>query len=133
MVDYEVIDNVARINAMNWVIEPSIEDSEACMAVVIDVLLEAKGVERIVLVENREREYEYEQVKLLREIAQAYNKILNEENLISVDKFGPKICEKLSQKRLRELNFLVREVLRKDPVGAYVKLKKMITYEKLME
>ena len=41
-VDYEVIDDAIRINCLNWVIEPSVEDSEACMAVVIDVLQEVK-------------------------------------------------------------------------------------------
>ncbi|MEM5836439.1 MAG: type II/IV secretion system ATPase subunit [Candidatus Aenigmatarchaeota archaeon] len=132
MVDYEVIENTLRINAMNWAIEPSIEDSEACMAVVIDTLLETKGVERIVIVETREREYDYEQVKLLKEIANAYNKILNEEKLISINKFGPSQCEKLFPRRLSELQFLVTQVLRKDPIGAYVMLEKMILREKMM-
>ncbi|MEM5773021.1 MAG: type II/IV secretion system ATPase subunit [Candidatus Aenigmatarchaeota archaeon] len=133
MVDYEVVENTVRINAMNWAIEPSIEDSEACMAVVIDVLLEVKNAERVVLVETREREYDFEQVKLLREIANAYNKILNEDKLLSITKFGPKTCEKLFPRRLTDLQFLVTEVLRKDPVGAYLRLQKMIAYEKLAE
>jgi len=133
MVDYEVIENTVRINALNWAIEPSIEDSEACMAVVIDVLLEVKNAERVILAEAREREYDFEQVKLLREIANAYNKILNEDRLISINKFGPKFCEKLFPKRLADLQFLVGEVLRKDPIGAYVRLQKMIAYEKMAE
>jgi type IV secretory pathway ATPase VirB11/archaellum biosynthesis ATPase/intein/homing endonuclease len=133
MVDYEVIENTVRINALNWAIEPSIEDSEACMAVVIDTLLEVKNAERVILAEAREREYDFEQVKLLREIAQAYNKILNEDKLISINKFGPKICEKFFPKRLTDLHFLVGEVLRKDPIGAYVRLQKMIAYEKMAE
>ncbi|MEM5829265.1 MAG: type II/IV secretion system ATPase subunit [Candidatus Aenigmatarchaeota archaeon] len=132
MVEYEVVENTVRINAMNWAIEPSIEDSEACMAVVIDILLEAKAAERVVLVETREREYDYEQVKLLKEIAVAYNKILNEDKLISIAKFGPQQCEKLFPKRLSELQFLVTQVLRKDPIGAYFMLQKMIAREKEM-
>jgi type IV secretory pathway ATPase VirB11/archaellum biosynthesis ATPase len=132
MVDYEVVDNTVRINALNWVIEPSIEDSEACMAIVIDVLQQVKNAESIVLVETRENEYDFEQVKLLREIANVHNKILNEDRLISISRFGPKICEKLFPKRLSDLQFLVTEVLRKDPIGAYVKLQRMITHEKVM-
>ncbi|MEM5853167.1 MAG: type II/IV secretion system ATPase subunit [Candidatus Aenigmatarchaeota archaeon] len=133
MVDYEVVDNTVRINAMNWAIEPSIEDSEACMAVVIDVLLEVKAAERIVLVESREREYDYEQVKLLREIADAYFKILNEEKLISISKFGPRECENLFASRISELEFIVTQLLRKDPVRAYWSLQKIINREKIME
>lgn len=132
MVDYEVVDNTVRINAMNWVIEPSIEDSEACMAVVINVLQEVKSAERIVLVEVRENEYDFEQVNILREIAKAHNRILNEDRLISINNFGPKECEKLFSRRLADLQFLVGEVLRKDPIGAYVRLQKMITHEKIM-
>jgi type IV secretory pathway ATPase VirB11/archaellum biosynthesis ATPase len=130
-VEYEVVDNTVRINALNWVIEPSIEDSEACMAVVIDILQEVKAAERIILVETRENEYDFEQVNLLREIAEAYNKILNEEKLIRIENFGPAECEKLFPKRLSDLQFLILEVLRKDPVGAYVRLQRMITYEKI--
>jgi type IV secretory pathway ATPase VirB11/archaellum biosynthesis ATPase len=130
-VDYEVVDNAVRINALNWVIEPSIEDSEACMAIVIDILQEAKAAERVILAETRENEYDFEQVNLLREIAEAYNKILNEEKIIRIENFGPLECEKLFPKRLADLQFLILEVLRKDPVGAYVRLQRMITYEKI--
>ncbi|MEM5766242.1 MAG: type II/IV secretion system ATPase subunit [Candidatus Aenigmatarchaeota archaeon] len=132
MVDYEVVENTVRINAINWAIEPSIEDSEACMAVVIDILLETRAVERIIIVEAREREYDYGQVKLLREIANAYNKILNEDKLLSISEFGPKHCEKFFSQRFSELQFLVTQVLRKDPVGAYLMLQKMISKEKTM-
>jgi type IV secretory pathway ATPase VirB11/archaellum biosynthesis ATPase len=131
MVDYEIVDNALKINAMNWVIEPSIEDSDACMAVVIDLLKEARTVERVILSETREIEYDFDQVKLLREIANAHNKILMEENLLSLNNFGPKQCEKLFPERLSELQFLVQEVLRKDPIGAYVKLQQMINHEKI--
>lgn len=130
-IDYEVVDNAVRINALNWVIEPSIEDSEACMAIVIDVLQEVKGAERIVLVETRENEYDFDQVNLLRDISNAYNKILNEDKIIRIENLGPLECEKLFPKRLADLQFLVTEVLRKDPIGAYVKLQRMMAYEKI--
>lgn len=132
-VDYEVIENAVRINALNWVIEPSIEDSEACMGIVIDILQQAKGVDRIILVETRENEYDFEQVKLLREIADAYNKIVNEEKIIRIENLGPPQCERLFPRRFSDLQFLVLEVLRKDPIGAYVKLQRMITLEKIQD
>lgn len=55
-VDYEVIEGSLRINCLNWAIAPSIEDSEAMMAIVIDKLLEIKEADRIVLAETRENE-----------------------------------------------------------------------------
>src|SRR3990172_6098748 len=127
-VKYEVIDDVLRIDAMNWAIAPSIEDSEATMAIVIDKLLEAKNVSRIVIAESRENEYDAEQTQILKEIAGAYNKILNEEKIISLKNLGPKECEKYFPQRLSDLQFLILEVLRKDPIGAYVRINLMITH-----
>jgi type IV secretory pathway ATPase VirB11/archaellum biosynthesis ATPase len=129
-IEYEVVEGALRINALNWAIEPSIENSEACMAIVIDKLLEAKNVEKIIIAETRESEYDYEQVKLLLEIANAYNKILNEDKILSLSNLGPPEAEKFYPKRLSDLQFLILEILRKDPIGAYVKLQKMIIHEK---
>ena len=131
-IDYEVVDNVIRINALNWAIEPSVEDSEAAMGIAIDTLLEVKNAERLVFAESREIEYDYEQVKLLMEIANAYNKILNEDKLITIQNLGPPQCEKFFPKRLADLQFLILEVLRKDPIGAYYRLQRMITQEKIL-
>jgi len=38
VVEYEVVDGALRIDAANWAIPPSVEDSEAAMAIVIDKL-----------------------------------------------------------------------------------------------
>jgi len=130
-VSYDIIDNAVRVDALNWAIEPSIEDSEACMGVVFDILSEVKNAERIVLAETRENEYDFEQVKLLVGIVDAYNKILNEEKIISIKNFGPQYCEKLFPQRMADLQFLITEALRKDPVGAYIKLQRMVTAAKV--
>jgi len=130
-VNYDIIDNAVRIDALNWAIEPSIEDSEACMGVVFDVLSEVKSADRIILAETREKEYDFEQVKLLAEIVNAHNKIVDEEKIISIKNFGPQYCEKLFPQRISDLQFLITEALRKDPIGAYVKLHGMITAAKV--
>lgn len=132
-IEYEVVDGALRINCLNWAIAPSIEDSEAMMAIVIDKLLEAKEADRVVLVETRENEYDRDQTKMLREIANSYNRILNEEKLLSFDKLGHRGCENFFPKRLSELQFLILEVLRKDPIGAYVRLNRTINQVKDLE
>ncbi len=133
-VKYEVVDGVLRIDAANWAIAPSIEDSEATMAVVIDRLLETKNISRIVIAEARENEYDEQQTEILKEIAEAYNRILNEDKLISINNLGVKGCEKYFPQRLSDLQFLILEVLRKDPIGAYMKIGMMMTHvQKLCE
>jgi type IV secretory pathway ATPase VirB11/archaellum biosynthesis ATPase len=128
-VDYDVVDNVVRINALNWVIEPSVEDSEAAMAVVIDVLQQVKNAERVILAETREYEYDYDQVRMLAEIAALQQKLLNETRIMSIERLGPREAESLKPKRMADLQFLLLEVLRKDPIGAYDRLKRMIAHE----
>jgi type IV secretory pathway ATPase VirB11/archaellum biosynthesis ATPase len=128
-VDYEVVDGALRIDASKWAIPPSIEDSEGAMAIVIDKLMETKDVSRVILVETRENEYDFEQTQMLREISYAYDRILNRERLLSVGKCEGPNCEKHISRRLADLQFLVLEVLRKDPIGAYVRLKIMVSGE----
>lgn len=125
--DYEVKDSTLRVNCLGCVFGSSIEDFEACMAKTIDKLLEVKNVERIILAETRENEYDFEQVKLLAEIAKAYNRIVNEDRILKLSNLGPMGCEQYYPRRLAELQFLVLEVLRKDPIGAYQRINKLIT------
>ncbi|MEK6909552.1 MAG: type II/IV secretion system ATPase subunit [Candidatus Aenigmatarchaeota archaeon] len=132
-VEYEVVEGALRINCLNWAIAPSIEDSDATMAIVIDTLLKANDANRVVLIEARENEYDAEQTKMLREIAEAYNRILNTDRIISLKNFGPPQCEKLFSRRLADLQFLVLEVLRKDPIGAYLRIVKMGNANKVLE
>jgi len=129
--DYEFIDNNVRVNCLGCVFGSSLEDFEACMAKTIDKLLEVKNAERIILAETRENEYDYEQTKLLMEIANAYNKILNEDNILSLENLGPPECKKFFSRRMAELQFLILQVLRKDPIGSYVLLQKMINKAKM--
>lgn len=129
-IEYEVINGTLRINCLNWAISPSIEDSGAAMAVVIDKLMEAKDAVRVVLAEARESEYDLEQTRMLREIGEAYNKILNTDRLLSIKKLGLPGCTKHIPRRLADLQFLILEILRKDPIGAYVRLNSMINHVK---
>jgi type IV secretory pathway ATPase VirB11/archaellum biosynthesis ATPase len=125
-VEYEVVSNALRFNCLNWIIAPSVEDSEATMAIVVDKLMEVKDVDRVILAETRENEYDYQQTKVLREIADAYNKILNEDKILSLSNLGLRGFEKNFPKRLADLQFLILEVLRKDPIGAYMKINMLI-------
>jgi len=122
-VEYEIVDGALRINALNWAIPPSIEDSEGTMAIVLDKLLEAKQADRVILAEARENEYNFEQTRMLREISNVYDKLLNTDKILGIKNLG---CERHIPERLAELQFLILEVLRKDPIGAYVKINTMI-------
>ena len=124
--DYETIDGIIKVNCSGCIFGSSVEDFDVCMARTIDKINEVKKVERIILSERREHEYDYEQTKLLVEIANLYDKLLNEDRVLELSRLGGQKCERCFPKRLAELQLVVKEMLRRDPIGAYVKLKRMI-------
>ena len=115
-----------RVNCSNCVFGSSLEDFDVCFGKTIDKIREVKRVERIVLSGTRECEYDYEQTRLLVEIANVYDKLVNGDRILDYSKLGSEKCETCFPKRLANLKFLLTELLRKDPIGAYVKVKRMI-------
>jgi type IV secretory pathway ATPase VirB11/archaellum biosynthesis ATPase len=130
--ELEVVDGTIRVNCAKCMFGSSLEDFDVCFARTIDKILEVKKVEKIVLVGTREYEYDYEQTKLLVEIAEAYNKLINVYDILEYSKLGAERCERCFPKRFAELKFLLTEMLRKDPIGAYVKVRRMIRYNSSM-
>ncbi|MEM5792779.1 MAG: type II/IV secretion system ATPase subunit [Candidatus Aenigmatarchaeota archaeon] len=122
--DYEVVDTIMKVNCVGCIFGSSIEDFDVCMAKTIDKLREVKKIERIILTERREHEYDYEQTKLLIEVAETYNKLLFEDRIID----NPILVEadRLIPNSKRDLELIFREFLRRDPVAAYVKLTRII-------
>jgi len=123
MVDFEIIDGKLKIDCRTWAIPPSIEDSSAAMGVVFNLLKENRGITGLILSSTVDVEYPTDQVKLLLEIVDVYHNLLNVYNILSMENLG---CNTHAPKRYEELKNLLTEVLRKDPIGAYVKINMMI-------
>jgi len=125
----EIIDSIIRVDCANCVFGSSLEDFDACFGKTVDKLIETKKVERIILAGTREHEYDFEQTKLLIEIADVYDKLVNRDNILSYSRLGSEGCERCFPKRFSDLKFLLKEMLRKNPIGAYVKVKRLIRHE----
>lgn len=119
-----------RVNCLGCLFGASIEDFDECMARTIDKILEVKKVSSIVLAKEREYEYDYEQTKILVEIANVIEEVLRE-RLISVENLGSEKCRRLASEWSGRMQYLVLELLRKDPVGAYVELLREIRRVKI--
>ncbi|PSH00387.1 MAG: hypothetical protein BRC30_03735, partial [Nanohaloarchaea archaeon SW_7_46_7] len=100
----------------------SIEDYPEVMARVINILQEVPNAESVILAESREYEYGEDQVKLLREIANAIQEI-SRQGYISQDVKTEK-CDQVYSEHLPEVQKMVFNKLRMDPVGAYVQIKR---------
>ncbi|MFH0832105.1 MAG: type II/IV secretion system ATPase subunit [Candidatus Aenigmatarchaeota archaeon] len=124
--EYDEETQKMRVNCLGCIYSSNIEDSDVCMAAVIDKLLELKKVVRVVLAERREHEYDFSEVRLLLEIANAIEKITREK-VISIRNTSIKGCEKDAPGRYSFLQGILYE-LRHDPIDAYKKLLREIRH-----
>jgi flagellar protein FlaI len=119
-----------RINCLGCLFGASLEDFDECMARTIDKILEVKKVSSIVLAKEREYEYDQEQTRMLVEIARVIEDVMREK-LISAENLGSERCRHLASEWSSKLQYIVLDLLRKDPVGAYVELIREIRYVRI--
>ncbi len=114
-------DVILKVNYEKVISPPSIEEDPVCMSRTIDMLLEAGKVTKIVFEQKRDFEYDFDQVKIIQELAVLYNKFVKNHELmtflLSTDKPAAKPKQALLQ------NF-VYSVMKKDPIGAYVLIRR---------
>lgn len=120
--EYEEETSTVRINTLGSMYGASIEDYPEVMARVINILQEVPNAESVILAESREYEYGEDQVKLLREVATAIQNI-SRQGHISQDVKTEK-CDQIYSEHLPEVQKIVFNKLRMDPVGAYVQIKR---------
>jgi len=119
--DYQYDENTlkVKINCLGYLYGASVEDFDEAMARVMDVLLEVKKVESIILVKEREYEYGHEQTAMLLEVARVLEQILREGIAQRREVFSPS-CSRYLGTWSKRIQYIVFELMRKDPIGAYV-------------
>ncbi|MEK6874288.1 MAG: type II/IV secretion system ATPase subunit [Nanoarchaeota archaeon] len=123
---------VLRVNYEGTVMIPSLEDSDIVMTRVVDIISEVGRVTKIVLSQKRDYEYDYVQVLQIFEIAMLYKDFVKErfvkEDLI--DRSCPYAQTEFS-KRYAEVSSIMFRLVRSDPLGAYVELKRILRKEQI--
>ncbi|MBT5023309.1 type II/IV secretion system ATPase subunit [Candidatus Woesearchaeota archaeon] len=140
---YEIItegeDNIMRINYEGAAIVPSLEENGVVMSKTCDNLIESPETTKIVFSQRREYEYDLNQVNLIKEIAQIFDIISRNKDKFSYQKFLPVPEGKIfANKWYAELQNVLFHLIKSDPVGAYVELRRIyrrekINYDKLLE
>ncbi|MEE9323030.1 MAG: type II/IV secretion system ATPase subunit [Candidatus Aenigmarchaeota archaeon] len=110
-----------KINCLGCVYGASVEDYDSCMSMVMDKLLANKNVNSLVLAKEREYEYSGEQVNMLVEIARVIEDVVREK-LISYSTLRPETCGKCYPDFPQKMQYIAINLLRRDPIGAYVEL-----------
>lgn len=109
---------------------PSIEDSAVCMARIIDLLVEVGRVTKIVLYQKRDYEYDYSQTTILFEIAKIYEELVKQK-ITFHDVYEPECpsAQACAVSRYAEVQRIIYRILKSDPLGAYVELKRILRKE----
>lgn len=128
-------ETVLRIDYENALEVPSLEDSEMCMADTIEKLMMNRNVTKIIFSQKRDYEYDYHQTRLLVELSKVYSHLLKQKGLfnyssLAANQQNPLVMKEASQK-YSILQNLVFNMMKKDPVGSYVELKRLIRAEKI--
>ncbi|MBT4334568.1 type II/IV secretion system ATPase subunit [archaeon] len=124
--------SVMKINMLGVSYSPSISTSKVCMADVINKLIEVPTVNRLILSAEKNYQYGPEQVSLLREIANLYTYLLKQKRILSglVAGASPEYF-RTNPSQFSNLQYLINNLLKSDPVGAYVEVKRLIREQKI--
>ena len=132
---YDVIregeETILTVNCESYSRLPLLEDDPQTMAKTCDLLIEVKNVTKIVYSQKRNYEYDYEQTQVLAEIAQLYEKLTKQKESFSYVAFAQGNCQRWAPTWYAEVRHIVSDLLRSDPLGAYVELKRLEREERI--
>jgi len=132
--EYDIIregeEVVLRINCEGTFRIPSLEDDPLIMSKTCDIINEAGHVTKIVYYQKRNYEYDYSQTSLITEIASLYNKLVKDKS-IGYNALFVSGCTKCLAGWYAKITNIISNMLRSDPIGAYVELRRVIREEKI--
>jgi len=111
---------------------PSIEEDPFVMAKAIDSLVQVPSISSIIFNQKKNYEYGYSQTKMLQEISSIYNHFIKQRRILTFAAMGPDIAyQKDFASRQKSLQYVVLNLMRTDPIGAYVEVTRLIRNEKI--
>jgi archaeal flagellar protein FlaI len=104
----------------------SIEDNPSFMAMVMQELVENRGVTKIVVTQKQDYEYDYAQTGMLVEVAVLYKKLLREKEHFSYSILAsPGTPQPVASSRYNAIHQALYGTFLQDPLGSYVTLKRL--------
>ncbi|MAF34349.1 secretion system protein [Candidatus Woesearchaeota archaeon] len=126
---YEIVKEgeeiVLKVDAAKFTFFPSVEDEERAMALIVDMLSEAGTVTKIIISQQRDYEYDFEQTTMLSELAVIWRNLKQKK----FAQLSPEFL-RFMDARLIKYKHIVHDRLKADPIGAYVELVRFIRNEK---
>lgn len=128
-VEREGGEDIVYINYMGAPYVPSLSDYPEVMERTIDVLMENPHVSRVVYVQQKNYNYDFNETAMLLEIAQLYVYLVKQERVLSREKLAITYEQFFGERYNKVFSFLF--LLKSDPISAYSELKKIIIEEKI--
>ncbi|MEM4263436.1 MAG: hypothetical protein QW666_00890, partial [Candidatus Woesearchaeota archaeon] len=129
--EYEIIregeEIIVRIDCEECTFIPSIEDEPKAMSIAMDALAEAGNATKLLFVQKRDYEYDYNQTQILVEIAKLYKDFLKHKMAHAL--LSTPACSRFINPRYMELHNTIYSIMKEDPIGAYVTLKRIARRE----
>lgn len=126
----EGAEDVMHLNYEEYPSVPSLEEDVVVMSRVIEKL-SSNPASRMIFHQKKKYEYSYNQTQMLVEVAQIYNHFLKQKRLLTLaalEEYGP---VQDASFRLKNLQYLLLNLLRTDPIGAFVEVKRFLREEKI--
>jgi len=124
---------ILRIDCERFLYLPSLEDNAIVMSRTMDILTEVGNVTKIIFAQKRDYEYDYYQTQLIVEIAHIYKQLIKNKQFLSYHAMGtaPGGCTKCYEGWYSTLQHIVSRLLKSDPLGAYVELRRTERRERI--
>jgi len=123
-------EDILYVNYLGAPYVPSLSDYPEVMEKTVDALIENPNVSRIVFVQQKNYNYDFNETSYLLELAQLYVYLVRQEKILSQEKLITNHEDFFSQ-RYNEV-FSVLLFLKRDPLAAYAELKKIIIESKIL-
>ena len=130
--EYEIVthgvENILKINYLDKAQLPSIENDKYVMRDIITKLIQMPSTTKIIFVHNKNYEYDFNSVLLLKEIATIYFQLTKQKELFTSSQLTNKNeeCVKLFFNRYAFIQNTILKDLPSDPIGSYVKIKRKL-------
>jgi len=122
-------EDILHINYLGAPYAPSLSDFPQVMERTMDALIENPNVSRIILVQQKNYNYDFQETALLLEIAQLYVFLVKQEKILSRAKLITNQEQFFSKRYNDVFSFLL--FLKQDPIAAYSDLKRIIIEAKI--
>ena len=133
---YDVVregdDVIISVNLEDYHRIPSLEDDGVIMSKICDMLIEVKDATKVLFIQRRNYEYDYNQTSMLREIARLYAQLTKRKDAFSYAALlSDTKCLRWIDTWYSTIQTLLSNLLRSDPIGAYVELTRIARDERI--